>query len=392
MTEQAIIYIGVNDHHLELFEGQYSVPEGISYNSYLIKDEKIAIMDTVDKRKVSEFMNLLILHLSGRTPDYLVISHMEPDHASGICHLLEAYPDICLVGNQKTFKLLSLYLETQPRNILLVKEGDLLSLGKHRLKFYMAPMVHWPEVMVTYEETTQTLFSADAFGKFGVIERNDFPYLAAPVSWLYEARRYYFNIVGKYGAPVQALLKKLSTLPLKRIAPLHGPILPSPLDFYLSKYHLWSRYLPETEGVMIAYTSFHGNTAAAAYLLKDCIQKTGYNSVILTDLSKEDMSKAVEYAFRYSKLVLAAPSYDGGLMPFMEDFLQHLKSKNFQNREIALIENTSWAPCAGKRMTELLSDMSNIHFLAPTITIQGKLKENDIQNLIALAALLSEGN
>ncbi len=392
MIEQAIIYIGVNDDHLELFEGQYSVPEGISYNSYLIKDEKIAIMDTVDVRKISEFMNILIQHLSGRIPDYLIISHMEPDHASGIRHLLEVYPDICLVGNPKTFQLLSLYLEESPKNTLLVKEGDLLSLGKHQLRFYMAPMVHWPEVMVTYEETTQTLFSADAFGKFGVIDKNDFPYLTTPDAWLCEARRYYFNIVGKYGAPVQALLKKLSSLSLKRIAPLHGPILPAPLDFYLNKYDLWSRYLPETEGITIAYTSFHGNTAAAALLLKDYIQKSGYPSVILTDLSKEDMSKAVEYAFRYSKLVLAAPSYDGGLMPFMEDFLHHLKSKNFQNRDVVLIENTSWAPCAGKRMRELLSCMPNIRFLSPTITIQGSLKPDDRKKLNSLAVLLTEKN
>lgn len=390
MSQQhSITYIGTNDYDLDLFEGQYTVPDGISYNSYLITDQKIAIMDTVDKRKVPEYLELLHQALDRRTPDYLIISHMEPDHASGISHIIEAYPDICLVGNSKTFQLLSLYLEQVPKNILTVKERDCLSLGTYRLTFFMAPMVHWPEVMISYEETTQTLFSADAFGKFGVLTAD----VLTKEAWLCEARRYYFNIVGKYGAPVQALLKKLALLNIQIIAPLHGPALHAPLDFFLEKYDLWSRYLPETEGVFIAYTSFHGNTARAAHLLKKFLEEKGCSAVAIADLSREDMSEAIENAFRYSKIVLAAPSYDGGLMPFMEDFLHHLRAKNFQNRQVSFITNGSWAPCADKVMTGILSSMKEITIAEPTITLCGTVKPADITKLKSLAdTLIMERN
>lgn len=387
MKENDIIYMKVADNDLDLFEGQYKVPDGITYNSYLISDEKIAIMDTVDKRKADIFLEKLNLYLKGKTPDYLIISHAEPDHASGIQQLLQIYPEICVIGNAKTFQILSLYLEHPIQNTLTVKEGDILSLGKHRLRFFMAPMVHWPEVMVSYEETTKTLFSADAFGKFGTSETLD---ASNPEAWLDEAGRYYFNIVGKYGGAVQTLLKKLSALDIQCIAPLHGPMLRAPIDFYLNKYDIWSRYLPETNGIFIAYTSFHGNTALAARLLKNQLQNMGCFSIQIADLAREDISKAVENAFRYSTLVLAAPSYDGGIMPFMEDFLHHLKAKNFQNRRVAIIENGSWAPCAGKIMTNILSGMRDITLLSPALTLRGAPKASDTEHFKALATMLTE--
>lgn len=391
MISKHILSIGVDDNDLDLFEGQYLIPNGISYNSYLIMDEKVAIMDTVDKRKSMEFLDNLHKQLKGCTPDYLIISHAEPDHASSLRMLLEIYPEICVVGNEKTFRILSLYLDELPKNILFVKEGDLLSLGKHYLTFFMAPMVHWPEVMVSYEKTTHTLFSADAFGKFGALnttrENSALPE-ALKDAWLCEARRYYFNIVGKYGSPVQALLKKISTLNIQTIAPLHGPVLQAPLDFYLNKYDLWSRYQPETDGVFIAYTSFHQNTASAALLLKNYLSEAGCSHTETSDLARDDMAKAIENAFRYSTLVLAAPSYDGGLMPFMEDFLHHLKAKNFQNRQVALIENGSWAPCAGKIMSDMLSGMKDIRFLAPLITLNGSLKPSETEKLKMLTHIL----
>ena len=385
MKEKDIIYIEVADKDLDLFEGQYPVPNGITYNSYLILDEKIAIMDTVDKRKVDTFLEKLKLSLKGKTPDYLIISHAEPDHASGIQKLLHTYPDICVIGNTKTFQILSLYLEHPIKNTLTVKEGDILSLGKHRLTFFMAPMVHWPEVMVSYEETTKTLFSADGFGKFGTSNTLDAP---VAESWPDEARRYYFNIVGKYGGAVQTLLKKISSLDIQCIAPLHGPMLHAPIDFYLNKYDIWSRYLPEIKGIFIAYASFHGNTALAAHLLKNQLQNMGCTSVQIADLAREDISKAVENAFCYSTLVLAAPSYDSGIMPFMEDFLHHLKAKNFQNRHVAIIENGSWAPCAGKLMTDLLSDMKDITLLSPVLTLRGTLNTSGMEHFNAFAAML----
>lgn len=385
MTDKHIIYIGVNDKDLDFFEGQYMIPDGITYNSYLILDKKIAIMDTVDQRKSQEFLDNLNMHLAGKTPDYLIVSHAEPDHASSIRKLLDIYPDICVVGNAKTFQILSLYLDWQPQNTLTVKDGDMLAFGKYRLTFFMAPMVHWPEVMVSYEETTGTLFSADAFGKFGAL---DTPADQTGEDWLCEARRYYFNIVGKYGGPVQNLLKKIASLRIQTIAPLHGPTLHTPLDFYLEKYDLWSRYQPETEGVFIAYASFHGNTASAALLLKNYLQEKGCSAVEIADLARDDMSEAIENAFRYSKTVLAAPSYDGGLMPFMEDFLHHLRAKHFQDRQIALIENGSWAPCAGKVMTDILSTMKGITLLASTVTLRGSVKASDIEQLGALADML----
>lgn len=386
MTDKNIIYIGANDTDLDLFESQYIIPEGISYNSYLIIDEKIAVMDTVDKRKSREYLYNLTVNLAGRKPEYLIISHAEPDHASGIQSLLELYPDITLVGNSKTFLLLDLYLKIQPQNTLIVKEGDTLSLGQHRLTFFTAPMVHWPEVMVTYEAYSKTLFSADAFGTFGARTAE---ICQSPNDWLCEARRYYFNIVGKYGGPVQSLLKKTAPLDIQTIASLHGPLLTGDLSFYLNKYDIWSRYLPETEGVFIAYASFHGNTASAALLLKSLLLKNNCPEVNITDLARDDMSEAVENAFRYSKIVLAAPSYDGGLMPFMADFLHHLKSKNFQNRKIALIENGSWSPCAGKIMTDILACMKDITFLYPTVTVQGSVKPSDISQIEALSDSLT---
>lgn len=377
MITEDIRYIGVNDHDIDLFEGQYQVPNGISYNSYVIMDEKIAIMDTVDKRKQTEFLENLETALAGRTPDYLVISHMEPDHASSIQAVVERYPEITLVGNAKTFPMLKLYFDLDTSRALTVKEGDTLKLGRHELTFVMAPMVHWPEVMVSYDSCDKVLFSADGFGKFGALDADE--------DWDCEARRYYFNIVGKYGPQVQSVLKKAAGLDIQIICPLHGPVLKEGLGHYLNKYDIWSSYGVESEGVFIACASIHGNTAAAVDKLAEILKAKGCPKVAMADLTRDDMAEALEDAFRYGKVVLAAASYNAGVMPAMEDFLHHLKGKNYQNRTVALVENGSWAPTAARTMREVLGQMKNITVVEPTVTIRGALKDSDLPALEALA-------
>ena len=365
----SIFYTGVDDTTLDLFEGQYKIPDGISYNSYCIMDDKITIMDTVDKRMTKEWLANLNHILQGREPDYLVISHLEPDHSANIQLLVETYPKMKLVGNQKTFTLLPQFFDfpIEERKVI-VAEGDVLDLGKHKLQFFMAPMVHWPEVMVTYEQTEEILFSADGFGKFGALAKEE--------EWTEEARRYYFNIVGKYGAPVQQLLKKAANLKIRCICPLHGPILEHNLDFYLRKYDIWSRYEPEEEGVFIAYNSIYGNTRKAVEELAEQLKKRGAKNVILTDLARDDMAKAVSDAFCYDKMIVAATTYDAGIFPAVENFLRRLKHKNYQNRKVGIIENGSWAPMAAKNMRELLEGMQKIEICEPIVSIPTTLKGN----------------
>ncbi len=383
MITEDIRYIGVNDHDIDLFEGQHQVPNGISYNSYVIMDEKIAIMDTVDKRKQTEFLENLETALAGRTPDYLVISHMEPDHASSIQAVVERYPEITLVGNAKTFPMLKLYFDLDTSRALTVKEGDTLKLGRHELTFIMAPMVHWPEVMVTYESSEKILFSADGFGKFGALDYED------PEGWACEARRYYFNIVGKYGAPVQALLKKAAGLDIQTICPLHGPVLNENLGYYIGLYDTWSSYKPEDKGVLVAYASIHGNTAKAARKFAEMLRAKGVEKVSVMDLSRDDMAEVVEDAFRYDRMVLAAASYDGGVFPCMQDFLHHLQSKAFQNRTVGIIENGTWGPPAGRTMKGILETMKNITIVEPMVTIRSAMKESDLPAMEALADVIA---
>ena len=373
-----IKYIGVNDKDLDLFESQYIIPNGIAYNSYVILDEKIAVMDTVDARKTDEWLENLEKELNGRKPDYLVISHMEPDHASNIKLLTEKYPSITLVGNAKTFVMLPQFFNIDESvSTLVVKEGDTLSLGSHTLSFIMAPMVHWPEVMVSYEESEKVLFTADAFGKFGALDCDE--------DWACEARRYYFNIVGKYGAPVQTLLKKTSALDVRIICPLHGPVLSENLEYYINLYNIWSSYGVEAEGVFIAYASIHGNTEKAALKLKEILEAKGCKKVPITDLSRDDIAEAVEDAFKYGKMVLLAASYDVGVFPPMEAFLHHLKSKAYQNRTVALVENGSWAPCASRAMASILEPMKNISICENKVSIKSTMKAADIEALETLA-------
>lgn len=374
----SIKYIGADDRDIDLFESQYIVPNGISYNSYLILDEKIAVMDTIDKRRTDEWLANLEKELNGRTPDYLVISHLEPDHAGSIGLIAEKYPNITLVGNAKTFAMLPQFFELD-ENIakLTVKEGDTLELGSHTLTFIMAPMVHWPEVMVTYESSEKVLFSADGFGKFGALDCDD--------DWACEARRYYFNIVGKYGAPVQTLLKKAAKLDIEIICPLHGPILKENLGYYINLYDIWSSYRVEAEGVFVAFASIHGNTAEAAEKMKEILLAKGCPKVAMADLSRDDVAECVEDAFKYGKTILMAASYDGGVFAPMETFLHHLKSKAFQNRKVALVENGSWAPCANRAMSAVLETMKNITICENKVTIKSVMKENDIAALEALA-------
>ncbi|MCI7261882.1 MAG: FprA family A-type flavoprotein [Clostridium sp.] len=377
MITKDIRYIGVDDKDLDLFEGQYIIPNGIAYNSYLILDDKIAVMDTVDQRKQEEFLANLERELGGRTPDYLVVSHVEPDHASSIKAVVEKYPGIQLVGNAKTFPMLSLYFDLDFSHAITVKEGDTLDLGHHKLTFLMAPMVHWPEVMVTYDSLDKVLFSADGFGKFGALDADE--------DWDCEARRYYFNIVGKFGAQVQALLKKAAALDIQVICPLHGPILKESIGHVLEKYQIWSSYGVESEGVFIAYSSLHGNTAQAAELLASMLKEKGCPKVAVTDLAREDMAEALEDAFRYGKVVLAASSYNGGVAPFMEDFLHHLKAKNYQKRTVGLVENGSWGPTAARTMKAVLETMKDISLVDPVVTIKGAVKESDKAALAKLA-------
>ncbi|MCI8484316.1 MAG: FprA family A-type flavoprotein [Lachnospiraceae bacterium] len=373
-----IIYIGADDKDLDIFESQYIIPNGVSYNSYVILDEKVAVMDTVDARRREEWLKNLEQALAGRTVDYLIVSHMEPDHAANIQVLAEKYPEMKVVGNAKTFPMIQQFFEIDlSERSVVVKEGDTLNLGSHELTFVMAPMVHWPEVMVSYEKTEKILFSADGFGKFGALDTEE--------DWACEARRYYFNIVGKYGAQVQALLKKAAGLDIAMICPLHGPILKENLEYYIGKYDVWSSYRPEDEGVLVAYASIHGNTKKAAIKMKEILEAKGAKKVAITDLSRDDMAEAVEDAFRYDKMVLAAATYDGGIFPCMDDFLHHLKSKNFQKRTVALMENGSWAPVAAKNMRELLEQMKEISVCDKTVSIRSAMKEADIVEMEALA-------
>ncbi len=380
-----IYYVGTDDKTIDLFEGQYVVPNGISYNSYVIMDEKIAVMDTVDQRKTSEWLDNLDSVLNGKNPDYLVVLHMEPDHAANIATFLHKYPTAKVVSNSKTFGMIPQFFENidlEGRKVV-VGEGDELSLGEHTLTFVMAPMVHWPEVMMAYEKKEKILFSADAFGKFGALDVDE--------EWDCEARRYYINIVGKYGTQVQNVLKKAATLDIAKIYPLHGPMLTENLGYYINKYDIWSSYRPEEEGIFIAYASIYGHTKAAAEKLKEILENKGAPKVAIADLARYDMAEAVEDAFRYDRLVLASVTYDGGIFPFMAAFLARLKSKNFQNRKVAFIENGSWAPMAAKKMRDELEGLKDITFLENKVTIKSSMKQDNIKELEILAdELLSQ--
>lgn len=371
MITNDIYYIGVNDKTLDLFEGQYEIPNGIAYNSYVITDDKIAVMDTVDKRKTGEYLENLEQVLKGRTPDYLVISHLEPDHASSIQAFLDRYPEVKLVSNAKAFQMLPQFLKKDPGETVVVKEGDTLALGHHTLTFVMAPMVHWPEVMMTYDKDAKVLFSADAFGKFGSLDADE--------PWDDEARRYYFNIVGKYGAQVQAVLKKAAALDIDVICPLHGPVLKETIGHVTELYKIWSSYEAESKGVLIAYASLHGNTAEGAEKLAQILKDKGCADVALMDLARCDTSRVLENAFRYDRMVLAASSYNGGVVPCMEDFLHHLKGKGFRKRTVGLVENGAWAPSAARTMKEILSQMNEVAVIEPAVTIRGVVKDSDIQ-------------
>ena len=377
----SVVYIGVNDKTIDLFESQYKVPNGVSYNSYVILDEKVAVMDTVDKRATEQWMENLSQALNGRSVDYLVVSHLEPDHASNVQKLAELYPDMKIVGNAKIFSMLPQFftMDLSDRSVV-VKEGDTLSLGSHTLQFFMAPMVHWPEVMVEYEQSEKILFSADGFGKFGALDVEE--------DWTDEARRYFINIVGKYGTQVQNLLKKAATLDIQTICPLHGPVLKENLGYYIDKYLTWSSYEPEEEGVVIAYASIHGNTAKAAEKMVEILKEKGAKAVCSFDLARDDMAEAVAEAFRYDKLVLMSPTYDGALFPCMEDFLYHLKVKTYKKRTVGIVENGSWAPMAGKLMKAYLEAMKDLQICEPVVSIKSVMKEADEKNLEALAEAL----
>ena len=374
----SVCYVGADDKSIDLFESQYVVPNGVSYNSYVILDEKTAILDTVDPRATDVWFENLAEVLGDRQPDYLVISHLEPDHAGNIQKAAEKYPEMKLVGNPKTFAMLPQFFELDlTERCVTVKEGDTLSLGSHTLTFVMAPMVHWPEVMVSYESSEKILFSADGFGKFGALDTRE--------DWTDEARRYYINIVGKYGTQVQALLKKAAGLEIAMICPLHGPILKENLGYYLDKYNTWSSYMPEEQGIVIAYASIHGHTAKAVQALAEILKQKAELPVKVYDLARSDMPTVVAEAFRYDRLILAAASYDGGVFPCMEDFLHHLKAKTYRNRKVALVENGSWAPSAAKTMKAVLSEMKNLTICEQTVTIRSAMKPEDEAALTALA-------
>ena len=376
----SVVYIGVDDKTIDLFESQYEVPEGISYNSYVILDEKVTIMDTVDKRATEVWLDNLEKALDGRKPDYLVVSHMEPDHAANLALIAEKYPEMTVVMNDKAKNMIPQFFDMDlSARSLIVKEGDKLELGKHTLNFYMAPMVHWPEVMMTYEENEKILFSADAFGKFGALDSED------EEGWACEARRYYFNIVGKYGAQVQAVLKKLGGLDIQTICPLHGPILKEDLGYYIGIYDTWSKYEPEDDGIFVAYGSIHGNTKAAAEKMAEILKAKGYKKVSVADLSREDLHEAVEDAFRYSRMIVACATYDAGLFPIVETFVNHLKSKNYQNRSVGFIENGSWAPMAAKKLKEAFEGMKNIKIAETVVSIKSVMKDKDVEAMEKLA-------
>ncbi|MGM9674398.1 MAG: FprA family A-type flavoprotein [Bacteroidaceae bacterium] len=378
-----IKYIGTDDLDIDLFESQYHVPEGMSYNSYVIIDDKIAVMDTVDNRKGEEWKRNLASALGGRTPDYLVVHHMEPDHASLIAEAIGMYEGLTVVTSEAAAKMLANFFEGVDfgNRVHTVKEGDTLELGHHTLHFIAAPMVHWPEVIMSYDAQDKVLFAADGFGKFGALcnETDD---------WACEARRYYFNICGKYGAQVQAVLKKAATLDIQTICPLHGPVLTGDLTPYLSLYDTWSRYEPETDGILVAYASIHGGTAAAAIRLAEILREKGAGKVVVSDLSRSDMAEVIEDAFRYPKVVVAAASYDGGVFPVMHDFLYHLQIKNYQNRTFGIMENGSWAPSAARVMREMIEQMKNVTIVEPVVTIRSRMKASDMPALEALADAL----
>lgn len=376
-----IINVGVNDYDTTLFESQYMLKAGMAYNSYVILDDKVVVMDTVDSAVTEEWLKNLDEALDGRVVDYVVVQHMEPDHSGSLLQLVEKYPEMKIVGNAKTFPMMSQFFDVDIEDKkIVVAEGDTLELGNHTLTFVMAPMVHWPEVMVTYESTEKVLFSADAFGKFGTRDADE--------DWACEARRYYFNIVGKYGVQVQMLLKKAATLDIQTICPLHGPVLTENLEYYIDKYNTWSSYEPEDKGIFIAHASIHGNTAKAAEKLKEILEEAGAEKVAIADLCREDMHESVENAFRYDRLVLAASSYDAGVFPPMEKFLHHLKVKNYQKRTVAIMENGSWAPTAARVMKAELEGMKNIEIVEPVITIKSTMKQDNVEQMKELAKKL----
>ena len=373
-----IIYVGASDKNINLFEGQYVLENGMAYNSYLIKDKDYVIFDTVDERVTAQWLQKLSEELDGESPDYLIVSHMEPDHAYNIGILAEKYPDMKIVGNQITFNILSNFFDIDlSKRKVIVSEGDILDIGKHKLQFIMAPMVHWPEVMMTYDQTDKILFSADAFGKFGALDVDE--------EWDCEARRYYFGIVGKYGDQVQALLKKAEKLDIQTICPLHGPILKENLEHYIGKYQTWSSYEPEEDGIFIACSSIYGNTLKVANKLAEILREKGNKKVVVSDLTREDWAEAVEDAFRYSTLVVASSSYNMGLFPPMEHFLDYLKERNYQKRKVAIIENGSWAPSAGRCMKKMLQEMKNLDIIEPTITIKSTMNEQNVEEMNKLA-------
>ena len=377
-----IKYIGVDDHDIDLFESQYIVPNGISYNSYVILDEKIAIMDTVDRRKGEEWLRNLAEVLGSRQPDYLIVHHLEPDHSGTIAEVMAKYPELKIVASTRALQMMPQFFveDSFEGRTIAVKEGDTLPLGEHTLSFFMAAMVHWPEVMVSYDAVDKVLFSADGFGKFGALSHDE--------DWACEARRYYFNICGKYGQPVQALLKKVATLDIECICPLHGPVLKENLGYYIGLYDTWSKYQVETEGVFIAFASIHGNTAEVAHKMKDILLAKGAKKVSVADLSRDDMAEAVEDAFRMGTLVVAAASYDADVFPPMHDFLHHLKMKAYQKRRVGIIENGSWAPTAGRVMHTMLETMKDVEIVEPMVTIRSRMKDSDIPALEALADAL----
>lgn len=373
-----IRYIGVNDHETDLFEGQYIVPNGMAYNSYLISDEKIAVMDTVDIKFRDKWLDNLSQALEGKKPDYLIIQHMEPDHSASISAFMEIYPDTVIAASAKAFTMMMNFFGTDfAERRIIVGEGDSLELGSHTLRFFTAPMVHWPEVIVTYDTTDKVFFSADGFGKFGALDAEE--------DWACEARRYYIGIVGKYGAPVQTLLKKAAALDIEKICPLHGPVLTENLSYYIGLYDTWSSYKPESSGVLIAYTSVYGNTKAAAELLARKLEEKGCQKVVLSDLARSDMAENVEDAFRYDRLVLATTTYNGEIFPFMREFINHLTERNYQNRRVAFIENGSWAPTAARVMAKMLENSKNLTFAENTVHIQSALNDSSRAQIEALA-------
>ncbi len=379
-----IKYIGVNDHEVDLFEGQYIVPNGMAYNSYVIADEKIAIMDSVDAGFTTEWLNNIKEALGEKAPDYLIVQHMEPDHSASIDDFVKVYPEVKIVASAKAFAMMKQFFGTEfPKQKLVVGEGDRLSLGKHELTFVTAPMVHWPEVIVTYDSTDKVLFSADGFGKFGALDVEE--------DWACEARRYYFGIVGKYGMPVQTLLKKAAALDIQIICPLHGPVLTENLGYYLGLYNTWSSYQPEEEGIVLAYTSIYGNTKKAVLQLADALKEKGCPKVVVNDLARCDMAEAVEDAFRYSKLVLATTTYNGDIFPFMKEFIHHLTERNYSNRTVAFVENGSWAPVAAKIMGRMLEESKNLTVAEHTVTIMSALNEESSARIEALAQELCAG-